>query len=120
MIKPKVFFTTGHYKNPDRAPSLEREAAKTVQVWIKRIMDSNPGLEAPIVPLLGQGAITDDEYQQMKTHLRSSSSPCPIGLKLNNKCIMWAEDERGLPDTIDHAKAILKCFDLTRIARLPL
>ena len=52
MIEPKVFFTTGHYQNADLAPRSEREAAKTVQVWIKRVMDSNPGLQAPIIPLI--------------------------------------------------------------------
>ena len=79
-----------------------------------------PHLPAPVIPLLGDDAIMEDEYQQLKHALRSFDEPCPIGLALNDDCITWVEDERGLPDTLSRAKAILHCVDLTRRSRMPL
>ena len=120
MIEPRVIFTTGEYENTERAPSSTREDVKVVQAWIKRVTDRGPHLPAPVIPLLGDDAIMEDEYQQLKHALRSFDEPCPIGLALNDDCITWVEDERGLPDTLSRAKAILHCVDLTRRSRMPL
>ena len=120
MIEPRVIFTTGEYENAERAPNSTRENVKVVQAWIKHATDQGPHILPPVIPLLGDDAIMEDEYQQLKHALRAFDEPCPIGLALNEDCMMWVEDERGLPDTISRAKAILQCVDLTRIGRLPL
>ena len=104
---------------PELAPSSERQAALTVQRWLERTTSDDPEQKVPILPLKGRNAITEEEYLKFRNIMRSTGFPIPVGLMLNNQAIMWTEDERGLPQSVQQAIAILEYFHLTNQGRLP-
>ena len=119
MIKPNVLFTTKHYMNPDQAPGSERSAAKIVQSWIKKMAEHNPNQKIPIIQLESRDTITNEKYRELISSLRHFGYPIPVAIALHENCIMWTEDESGLPDSIEQAKTTLQYVDLTRLYRLP-
>ena len=120
MIKPALVFTSGHYHNPASAPATEREAATTVQLWLRHFYEHNPRQPLTMIPVAGPNEVTTEEYRTIRETLRRSPFPCPIGVLLNKRCIMWAQDERALPDTLEHARATLQCYYLALQSCLPL
>lgn len=73
-----------------------------------------------MIQLQGRDTVSNTEYQELLHALRHSGYPLPVAIALHDNCIMWAEDERGLPNSIEQAKATLQYVDLTRLSRLPL
>ena len=120
MIKPEILFTSGHYRDPAIARSTERAAAFRVHQWLEHAAAHHPERPVTMMPVDGPHAVTETQYLTIRQSLRSSAFPCPVGVLLNNRCIMWAQDERAIPDTLEQARAILQCFHLTNRSRLPL
>ena len=120
MIKPKVLFTSSQYQDLESSPSSERDAITTIQGWTKDVIAHSQNKQIPRIWVQGQRAVSSEEYSKLVNILRSSANPCPIALELHSKCVMWVEDERALPDTLDQVKFILQCVDLTHRYRLPL
>ena len=119
MIEPRVLFTTRHYNKPDQAPSSERATAQIVNDCIMRAIPHMPNNRVPAIRVTGKQAFSSEEYVKMKEKMASQAFPCPIAVILNGDCILWAEDARALPDTLERATAILRCVNLTREGRLP-
>ena len=120
MIKPKVLFTSSQYQDLENVPPSERDAVAMIQEWTKDVIAHSKNKQIPRIWVQGQRAISSEEYLKLVNMLRGSANPCPIALVLHGKCIMWVQDERALPDTLEQAKATLQCVDLTHQYRLPL
>lgn len=119
MIEPRVLFTTRYYDKPAEAPSSERASAQIVNEWILRAIPHMPKKKVPAVRVTGKNAFNSEEYAKMRANMNGFAYPCPVAIILHDDCILWAEDARALPDTLERATAILRCVDLTMKGRLP-
>ena len=130
MIKTQVLFLSDYYNEPKDAPAWEQQTAETIREWVNRAVGDGTRQRVPVIPLSGPGAIDEESYQKFRLMANSSAYPTPVAFALRNpdltppfknaNCLMWIEDQRGLPDTLDDAKNTLEYVHMTNMYRLPL
>ena len=119
MIKPQVVFITGHYNKPAQAPSTERPALALINLWVDRLTKFDKNAKAPCIPVEGRHKASEEEYQRLIDMMKLTDFPTPAVVSLNDNCQMWSEDLRGLPNSLNQARAILHCVNLAKRSRLP-
>lgn len=120
MIMAKRLFTTGDFRNSAKLKPWQRKDAEEVRTWLDRAGVNGGAVPMPLFAMEGPNAITEEQYEKYRSALRNAACAMPVGLTCDMSLILWAEDERALPDSLEEARGTLTYVALSWRHRLPL